>query len=167
MIFQIIDDKKECRGYFADGRLRLRDLPESLSVTWDWSELISDRNVILAKIIAEGKTIQQACPEHLRERLEARERKIKAHLKSFISSKINLSDVCFYNLVPDKDIQHYYNLLNEITEWTVSNNPKPKNYRLMHNLNIMCKEIAQQEIRFNRHKWKQHANAFQICSPFA
>ena len=23
MIFQIIDDKKECRGYFADGKTRL------------------------------------------------------------------------------------------------------------------------------------------------
>ena len=161
MIFQIIDDKKECRGYFADGKLRLRDLPESLFATWDWSELIEDRDVVLAKIIAEGKTIQDACPEHLKERLEARERKIKAHLKSFISAKVNLSDVCFYNLVPQRDIEHYYNLLNEITEWTINNNPKPKNYRLMHNINVMCKEIAQQEIRFNRAKWKQHAKTDQ------
>ena len=161
MIFQIIDDKKECRGYFADGKLRLRDLPESLFATWDWSELIEDRDVVLAKIIAEGKTIQDACPEHLKERLEARERKIKAHLKSFISAKVNLSDVCFYNLVPQRDIEHYYNLLNEITEWIINNNTKPKNYRLMHNINIMCKEIAQQEIRFNKAKWKQHAKTDQ------
>ena len=71
MIFQIIDDKKECRGYFADGKLRLRDLPKSLFATWDWSELIEDRDIILAKIIAGGKTIKEACPEHLKERLEA------------------------------------------------------------------------------------------------
>ena len=160
-VFQVIDDKKECRGYFADGRLRIRDLPDSLTATWDWSELIKDRDVILAKIIAQGQTIQDACPEHLKERLEARERRIKAHLKSFISAKVNLSDVCFYNLVPQRDIEHYYNLLNEITEWTIDNNDKPKNYRLMHNINIMCKEIAQQEIRFNKAKWKQHAKTDQ------
>ena len=161
MIFQIVDDKKECRGYFADGKLKLRDLPEYLFATWDWSELIEDRDVLLAKIIAGGKTIQDACPEHLKERLEARERKIKAHLKSFISAKVNLSDVCFYNLVPDKDIQHYYNLLNEITEWTINNSMKPKNYRLLHNINIMCKEISKQEIKFNKEKWKQHAKTDQ------
>ena len=161
MIFQIIDDKKECRGYFANGKLRLRDLPESLTATWDWSELIDDRDVILAKIIAEGKTIQDACPDHLKDRLEARERKIKSHLKSFISAKVRLSDVCFYNLIPQRDIEHYYNLLNEITEWTVNNNDKPENYRLMHNINIMCKEIAKQEIRFNKGKWKQHAKTDQ------
>ena len=161
MIFQIIDDKKECRGYFANGKTRLKSLPESVTGTWDWSELIEDRDVILAKIIAGGKTIEQACPDHLKERLKARERKIKAHIRSFITAKVNLSDVCFYNLVPERDIQHYYNLLNEVTEWVINNNPKPKNYRLMHNINIMCKEIATQEIRFNKGKWKQHAKKDQ------
>ena len=161
MIFQIIDDKKECQGYFANGKLRLRNLPESLKTTWDWSPLIGDKDIELAKIFASGKTIQQACPDHLKERLDIRERKIKAHLKSFVSSKINISDVCFYKLIPEKDIEHYYNLLNEITEWVIENNNKPQNYRLMHNVNIMCKEIAQQEIRFNKYKWKQHAKTDQ------
>ena len=157
MIFQIVDDKKECRGYFADGKLRLRELPNSLTATWDWSELIEDRDVLLAKILVHGKSIQESCPEHLKERFEARERKIRSHLKSFISAKVNLSDICFYNLIPERDIQHYYNLLNEITEWVVNNNPKPNNYRLMHDVSIMCKEIAKQEIRFNKGKWKQYA----------
>ena len=161
MIFQIIDDKKECRGYFADGRLRLRDLPEILEATWDWSPMIGDKDIKLAKLFALGQTIQQACPDHLKERLEIRERKIKAHLKSFVSSKINISDICFYKLIPEKDIQHYYSLLNEITKWIIENNKKPQNYRLMHNVNIMCKELAEQEIRFNRHKWKQHAKTDQ------
>ena len=161
VVFQIIDDKKECKGYFADGRLRLKDLPEILEATWDWSPPIGDKDVKLARLFALGKTIQEACPDHLKERLEIRERKIKAHLKSFISSKVNLSDVCFYNLIPEKDIQHYYSLLNEITKWVIENNKRPQNYRLMHNINIMCKEIAQQEIRFNRYKWKQHAQTDQ------
>jgi len=161
MIFQIVDDKKECRGYFSNGKLRLRNLPESLTATWDWSELIEDRDVILAKIIAQGKSLEDSCPDHLKERLQARERKIKSHLKSFISAKVNLSDICFYNLVPERDIQHYYNLLNEITQWVIENNPKPKNYRLMHNINVMCKEISTQEVRFNREKWKQHARTDQ------
>ena len=100
-------------------KTRLKKLPESLTATWDWSELIEDRDILLAKIIAGGKSIQEACPEHLKERLEARERKIKAHLKSFIKSRVSLDDICFYDLIPTKDLQHYYNLLNEITEWVV------------------------------------------------
>ena len=161
MIFQIIDDKKECRGYFADGRMRIRELPNTLTATWDWSELIGDRDVVLAKIIAEGKTIQDACPDHLKERLEAREKKMKAHLKSFIKSRVNLDDICFYDLIPTKDIQHYYNLVNEITEWTINNKTKPKNYRLMHNINQMCKEISKQAIRVDKARWKWHAERDQ------
>ena len=161
MIFQVIDDKKECRGYFANGKLRIRELPDSLTATWDWSELIGDRDVILAKIIMQGKSVSDACPEHLKERLNARERKMKAHLKSFIKSKVNLEDICFYDLIPTKDIQHYYNLVNEITEWVLENNEKPKNYRLMSNINQMCKEISQQEVRVDREKWKWHAERDQ------
>ena len=161
MIFQVIDDKKECRGYFANGKLRIRELPDSLTATWDWSELIGDRDVILAKIIMQGKSVSDVCPEHLKERLNARERKMKAHLKSFIKSKVNLEDICFYDLIPTKDIQHYYNLVNEITEWVLENNEKPKNYRLMSNINQMCKEISQQEVRVDREKWKWHAERDQ------
>jgi len=161
MIFQVIDDKKECRGYFADGKLRIKELPNTLEATWDWSELIGDRDITLAKIIMQGQTINDACPDHLKERLEARERKIKAHLKSFIKSKVILDDICFYDLIPTKDIQHYYNLLNEITEWVIENKPKPKNYRLMHNINQMCKEISQQPIRVDKIKWKWHAERDQ------
>ena len=161
MIFQIIDDKRECRGYFADGRIRFRDLPNTLESTWDWSEMIGDRDIKFAKIISGGKTIHDACPEHLKERLEKREGKIRAHLKSFISSKVRLSDVCFYKLIPEKDIQHYYSLLNEITKWVIENNEKPQNYRLMHNINIMCKELSKQEIRVNKERWKWHAGRDQ------
>jgi hypothetical protein len=161
MIFQIIDDKRECRGYFADGRMRFRDLPNTLESTWDWSEMIGDRDIKFAKIISGGKTIHNACPEHLKERLERREGKIRAHLKSFVSSKVKLSDVCFYKLIPEKDIQHYYSLLNEITEWVIENNQKPQNYRLMHNINIMCKELSQQEIRVDKGRWKWHAERDQ------
>ena len=70
MYFQSIDDKKECRGYFADGRLRLKNLPEILEATWDWSPLIGDKDVKLARLFTLGQTIHQACPDHLKERLE-------------------------------------------------------------------------------------------------
>jgi len=161
MIFQVIDDKKECRGYFANGKLRFRDLPEGVEATWDWSPMVGDKDVKLAKIYANGKPISDVCPEHLKDRLEMREAKMKAHVKAFMSSKIRLSDICFYDLIPEKDVQHYYSLLNEITEWVVNNNEKPRHYRQMHNINMMCKEIAQQTMRVDKARWKWHAQRDQ------
>ena len=40
-VFQVIDDKKECRGYFSDGRLKLKEIPDHLNATWDWSPFVS------------------------------------------------------------------------------------------------------------------------------
>ena len=132
MIFQIVDDKKECRGYFADGKLRLRELSNSLTATWDWSELIEDRDVLLAKILVTVNLYKTVVPTFER-KIRSVERKIKSHLKSFISAKVNLSDICFYNLIPES-ITTTTKMNNRMGS---QNNPKPNNYRLMHDVSIM------------------------------
>ena len=117
MVFQVIDDKKECLGYFSNGKIRFRNPDESLTSTWDWSSSIKDLDVQLAKIYVNGKNISDACPEHLKMRWETHEKRIKAHVRSFINSGVRISDVCFYDLVPERHVAHYYETLNEITEW--------------------------------------------------
>ena len=48
-----------------------------------------------------------------------------------------------------------------MSDWVIENKPKPQNYRLMHNINQMCKEISQQSIRVNKERWKWHAKRDQ------
>ena len=149
MIFQIIDDKKDCTGWFADGKLRAGSLPKNMTATWDWSPRLGDERVNLAKIYAEGKSLDDVCPSHLEGRWSARQRKLKAHIKSFVSSRVNMADICFYDLIPVQDIKHYYQTLNEITEWVVHNHERPMNYSFLHDLMITCREISEQEVKIN------------------
>jgi len=158
MIFQIIDDKKDCTGWFADGKLRAGSLPKNMTATWDWSPRLGDERVNLAKIYAKGKLLNDVCPPHLEDRWQARQRKMKAHIKSFVASKVNMSDICFYELVPPQDIQHYYQTLNEITEWIVGNHQRPMNYSFLHDLMITCREISKQEVQIDWPLLKKFAN---------
>ena len=161
MIFQIIDDKKDCTGWFANGQLRQGSLPRNMTATWDWSPRLGDERVNLAKIYAKGKYLSDVCPPHLEARWEVREKKLKAHIKSFVSSKVNMGDICFYDLIPPRDIKHYYQVLNEITEWVVENHERPMNYSFLHESLITCREIALQEVKIDWPLLKKFANRDQ------
>ena len=161
MIFQIIDDKKDCTGWFSNGKLRQGSLPKNMTATWDWSPRLGDERVSIAKIYAKGKRLDDICPPDLEGRWEARQRKMKSHIKSFVSSKVNMDDICFYDLIPPQDIRHYYQTLNDITEWVVDNYERPQNYTFLHDLMITCREIATQEVKIDWPLLKKFANKDQ------
>ena len=83
MFFQTLDDKTECVGYFSDGELSFADLPPQLTKTWNYSVHLKDRDIEYAKLYCGGKSLDEACPEHLRGGWD----KINAKLKYFLDNK--------------------------------------------------------------------------------
>ena len=65
MLFQALDDKKECVGVFADGRLIYDELPIGLSKTWGYAAFLEDHQVEYASLYCMGKELTDMCPEHL------------------------------------------------------------------------------------------------------
>ena len=81
MIFQALDDKSECIGIYANGKLSFEDFPDNLTKTWRYSASITDPSVEYAWIRAGGRNITDCCPEDLCNELQATQRKMKAYLK--------------------------------------------------------------------------------------
>ena len=170
MIFQIIDDKKDCYGIYANGEILQAKVKDELDKTWAYSEHLGDKRIDLAQLYCGGKGLDEACPSELKDRFEARKNKLKAFVNSFLTAKVNLYDVCFYDLVPEQHIRHYYDLKNQISEYVFENCPRPKNYTLLHDTTVMCYEISQQEVRLNRQLLKKFAKddykAFHLAQRF-
>ena len=94
MIFQILDDKEDCLGIFAGDKFYYGKLKRSFKKTWDWSPHLSDDDYEYARIWCGGKTLEEACPEHLVERLSVRKRKIRNFIKAVANAKIDLNEIC-------------------------------------------------------------------------
>ena len=152
MVFQILDDKRDCRGIYANGQFIYQNIPNSADATWSYSDHLRDSHIQYAYLWTGGKSIKDAAPEHLKQRLETREKKIKSHFKSFQISKINFEDVCFYDLVPRKHLKHYFEIKNEICEWIFENHEKPRNYSFLHEAYLMIQDIAKNPVHINMHK---------------
>jgi len=157
MVFQILDDNKGCLGYYADQKLSYDKLPIAASKTWAYSKHLDGKNIDFGFLWTNGKTLSDVCPEHLQSRLSAYEKKIKGHFKSFRVAKINFDDACFYDLVPKKQLIHYFQIRNDICQWVFHNYERPKNYSLLLDTYVTCQRIKERQVNINLHKLYNHA----------
>ena len=149
MIFQVIDEKDGCYGIYTNGTFIYDRIPDALHGTWDWSHHLIGHNCNYAHVWSGGKTLAQACPEHLKSRLETHERKIKAHIKAHMNAKINISEICLFDMVPEQQLRAYLECKNSICNWVFEETEKPKNYSFLSQTHITCREIAQQNLKID------------------
>ena len=121
MVFQILDDKKSCRGIYTEGDFIYDEIPIRADHTWSYSDHLKEHNIQYGYLWTGGKSLEECCPEKLKESFKTQEHKIKAHFKSFHGAKINFEDVCFFDLIPQKHLRHYLEIKNEICEWVFEN----------------------------------------------
>ena len=152
MVFQIMDDKKDCVSVYTNENFIYDRIPENLEYTWGFSEHLRDRHIQYASLWTQGISIGDICPEHLVTRWVSAENKIKSHFKSLYIAKIKLSDICFFDTVPRKQLQHYFQTKNDICEWIFKNIEKPRHYNLLHDSYVTFQDIAKRKLNINLHK---------------
>lgn len=141
MYFQSIDDKSQCVGVYTNGRLYFDDLPTNLTKTWRHSGAISDNSVEYAWIMSAGKNLADVCPTKLAPQLAANQAKFKAYLQSFRLAKINLRELCFYDLVPEDFLLNFCETKNLITKHVFENYERPQNYEHLANVHKLLHSI--------------------------
>ena len=149
MLFQALDDKKECIAIFKGGELIYGDLPPDLSGTWKYTSILRDRPVEYASLYCSSASLEEVCPEQLTEKWEAINNKLKSFLTSFRESKVSLRDNCFFDLVPERFLLEYCSIKNHITEHVFENYDKPPNYNFLLELTRVLEDIKYNKLNLN------------------
>ena len=152
MIFQILDDKRDCLGLFSGGKFYYGHIKRSFEKTWDWSPHLSDDDYEYARIWCRGKTLETACPEHLVDRHSVYKKRIKNFVKAASMARINLDDVCLFDIIPEQALVHWCQVKNDICEYVFKNYKKPANHRFMIDLSKLVYEISQNPVILNQNK---------------
>ena len=124
MIFQTLDDKKECVGVYVEKQLKYKQIPKGLTKTWSYSPYLKGLEIDYAQLYVEGKSIQEIVPENLKKEWESISNHMKAFINSFIEAKVSLNENCFFELVPQNTLKKYCEVKNKITEWVFENYKK-------------------------------------------
>ena len=141
MLFQALDNKRECVGIYIDGKIVSDKLPEGLSRTWSHSEFLQTSDVDYASLYCAGRSIDDVCPEAIKARWNSVNAKLKAFLRSFVEAKVDLNENCFFDLVPQQFLLEYCDLKNQITEHVFDNYEKPQNYEFLKELSMFAHQI--------------------------
>ena len=149
MFFQLLDNKFDCAGTYLDGQFIWDRVPDGLSKTWAYSDHLYGKNIDYAQLLVAGKSLDAVCPPHLTQRWEEANKLLKGHYKAINASSIDISDVCFYDLIPQKHLQHYFDTKNEITRWVFDNVERPQHYNLLKRTQAAVKELKRHPVSLN------------------
>ena len=149
MYFQLLDNKSDCAGTYLDGQFIWDRIPNGISKTWSYSDHLFGKDIDYANLLVEGKSIDDVCPEFMRERWATVSNLLKAHFNSCATAKVKLDDVCFYDIIPQKHLQHYFDTKNEITKWVFDNIEKPQHYTLLKRTQAAVKELRKHPVNLN------------------
>ena len=149
MIFQAIDDKNECIGIYADGKIDFNNIPDNLTKTWKYGGSVDSSVVEYAWLYSGGKNLEECCPESLREELLKSQRKLRAFIKSFQIAKVNLNDHCIYDLIPHDFLLEFCEIKNKITEHVFNEYEKPQNYAHLDSVQKLLHKIRYQKLKLD------------------
>lgn len=155
MIFQTLDDKKECVGVYADSKLHFKEIPENLSASWSYSPYLKGLEIDYAQLYCEGKTLDEVCPEHLAEEWKAIRAKLKAFMTSFYEAKVSLEENCFFDLTPTKFLEQYCEVKSKITQHVFDTCEKPKEYNFYRRFNELLVDIKGRELNIDLEAMKK------------
>ena len=149
MIFQTLDDKNECVGIYAEGKLSFDELPDGLTACWAPVPYLEDKEVEYASLYCEGKTPGEVCPDNLRDDWEECNEKMKAFYRSFMLGKVNLDENCFFDLVPVRFLARYCELRTKITKYVLDTYEKPKNYDYLLKMTKLLTKISHNKLKID------------------
>jgi hypothetical protein len=170
MIFQTLDNKKECVGVFLNGELHFDTIPDNLTRTWAYSSFLEDYHNIEYAFLYAKRPLEEVCPRHLSGEWELINDRLKAFLRAFRESKIDLSKNCFFDLVPGRFLKEYCSIRNKITEYVLQSYHKPDNYdflvdliKITHNMKFRELNIDRSELRDFMHEERTRKFAHKLC----
>jgi len=149
LIFQTLDDKDECVGIYAEGKLSFDELPDGLTACWAPVPYLEDHNIEYASLYCEGKTPDQICPDNLRDDWDECNEKMKAFYRSFMLGRVNLDENCFFDLIPVRFLARYCEMRTKITKYALESYEKPKNYDYLLKMTKLLTKIGHNQLKID------------------
>jgi len=152
VLFQTLDNKQECVGVYKDGVLLFGEDSTLVELkgagTWSYASYLEGLDIEYASLYC-GLTLDNVCPDHLREDWQYVNKRLQAYMRSMIEAKMSLDDVCFYDMVPERFLVDYCTVKDQICGFIFETYRKPENYDHLLGVTKLIHKIGQQEVVLN------------------
>ena len=157
MLFQTFDDKDQCVLIYEDGKFFNTQDGLNLSSTWGYANYLRDKEVEYAQLWTQGSSLSASCPSYLESHLNDVEGRLKAFIRSCSTAKINLDDVCFYEMVPQSFLRDYAQIKDEVSRHVFQKFKRPDNYHQLVKIVKVTSDIRYRPLSLDLTKMKKAA----------
>lgn len=146
MTFIALDNKDWCKGIYYQGKLHFDHFPDDLRRTWKYAPYLDDRNIQYGFIFAQGKSLDDVCPQSLYNFWQQQKAKLKAYHNSFVEAKIDLNQNCFFDLVPKQFLLELCEIKTQIIDHVFETYEEPENYNLLLETSKIIHKISERKL---------------------
>jgi len=130
--------------------------------TWRYHSFLKDSLCEYASLYCQGKTLEEICPDHLREEWDYKNGRLKAFYRAYVEAKIDLKEHGFYEVLPKNILIDYLELKNKISEHVFDTYKKPSNYDFLMELTKVVEGIKEKKINVDPSCLKERFAEYKV-----
>jgi len=149
LILQTLDIKNNCAGAFINDILLIEPSIEDMekcNLAWKYSPTLNDEKYTYLYVLNRGEELSNYSSDP--SAYLSSEERIKAHHKAALTAKVDASDSCFFDMVPNHQLKDYfinrYHAMANLSEKV----PIPKDYGILHKIHVISEKIRKQGIQY-------------------
>ncbi len=161
MILQTLDIKDNCSGIFHDGEFKLekyQDLLDDFSMAWKHSPILNDERYCYLYLLLKQDDLSTF--SHDPELFLSYRDKLLAHQKAAVSAKIDMTQICFFDLLPEHQLSRWFKMRESALNSIASTLRKGSDYEILHKAHVLTTNISHQDISFANKKGRVIYNIF-------
>ncbi len=163
MILQTLDINKNCLGIFCEGRLyfekeKMAKKISSTKLAWKHSPILKDEKHKYLFLLAKQRPLHQFSPN--REDFIEIENTLSCQSKALKSAKVDMSEGCLFDAIPDFQVEKYFSLREEALFNLLKIENFSQDYEILHKAHVLASTISKQDILFDQKKRRICYNIF-------
>ncbi len=143
MILQTLDIKDNCVGIFDKSLFlfnKYDEIIKNYSYSWKHSPILNDEKYKYLFLYLKGEDLSPYSYDS--EMYEEYVLKMESHAKAAKTSKIELDDMCFFDIIPEKQLIRWFTIRRQCMDNLLDTATKPSDYDILHKAHVLATEIS-------------------------
>ena len=165
-IIQTLDIENNCHGIYCNEEFHFEnEKKEIIDATFAWCQsplFENDEDWTFLQLFLKGQKLEEYSPEQ--NFLKSVNSQIQAQKDAALTAKIDFSEMCFYEIMPDHLLHRWFSLREQAMRSVLQNAPKPKDYDILHKIHVLLSDISSRTLTVNNHEERVRYSMFSSAT---
>ena len=161
MVLQTLDIKDNCTGVFNKTSFlfeNFENVVKQHSHAWKHSPILNDEKYKYLHLYLKGEDLSPYAYDS--EMYEEYVLKMESHAKAAKAAKIELDDMCFFDIIPEQQLVRWFTIRRQCMENLLDSAEEPVDYDILHKAHVLATEISHNKLTYGNTTSRVRYNIF-------